>query len=203
MAESESRKLIERASRGDELAVEALLVRHLPALRAYVRLRCGPQLRAVESASDIVQSACRDVLENLDRFRYGGEAGFRSWLYATALRKVADRAEYWAAARRDPARLVPVSGGSEASEAPLREVYARVCTPSEAAIGREAAARLERACDALVEADREVIVLSRIVGLSHAEVAAELGITEVAARKRLFRALARLADALAGGPGKS
>ena len=50
----------------------------------------GPQLRAKESASDLVQSVCREVLGRLDRFQHGGEAGFRHWLYATALRKVRD-----------------------------------------------------------------------------------------------------------------
>ena len=75
---------------GDRRAVQQLLERHLPSLRAYVRLRAGAVIPRHESGSDLVQSVCRDVLENLDRFRYPGEAAFRAWLYATALRKIAD-----------------------------------------------------------------------------------------------------------------
>ena len=120
MDTTESRPLVLRAQSGDASALDALLAQHLPGLRAYIRLRCGPALRARESASDIAQSACRDVLENLDRFQWNGEAGFKAWLYTTALRKIADRAEYWGAQKRDAKRDVPLellaAGGSQAPD---------------------------------------------------------------------------------------
>jgi len=71
-----------------------------------------------------------------------------------------------------------------------------VASPSEEAAGREALARLEAAFDRLDENEREIIVLARVVGLSHAELAQRLQCNEVAARKRLFRALAALSVAL-------
>jgi len=198
----DSQQLITRASHGDAIAVDELLDRHLPALRAYVRLRVGPALRARESTSDIVQSACRDVLANLERFEYGGEAGFKAWLYATALRKIADRAEYWGAQKRNAAREVPPAapgtsnGGLSDGFAGVVDVYRNVASPSQQAVGREALEQLESAFDRLSDEQREIIVLARVVGLSHAELAQRLQCNEVAARKRLFRALAALSVAL-------
>ncbi len=194
----DERELVERAVGGDSAAVEELLCRHMPRLRAWVRLRCGPALRAQESASDVVQSICRDVLRNLEQFRYPGEAAFRAWLYATAARKVADRAEYWRAARRDPARLEPLeghvlSGNPNVAE---QEAFRSVCSPSEAAMGLETMERIERAFARLPEPQREVILLSRLAGLSHAEIGERLDLPAATVRMRLFRALGDLADEL-------
>src|SRR5262245_17815674 len=159
---SDSGALVDRASRGDSIAVDELIERHLPGLRAYVRLRFGGMLRAKESASDVVQSACREVLGNLDRFRFGGEAGFKAWLYETAARKIADRAEYWKAERRDPAREAqpvaeprPGASSTGAADARLEEVVRSIASPSQAAMGNETLERVERAFAQLSEADRE------------------------------------------------
>ncbi|MCB9897806.1 MAG: sigma-70 family RNA polymerase sigma factor [Planctomycetes bacterium] len=181
--------LVARAQAGDAAAADELLRKHLPALRAYVRLRVGPALRARESASDIVQSACRDVLGNLERFHYDGEAGFRAWLFAAALRKIADRAEYWSAQKRDVQRESP-------GDVEVLDVYRSFCSPSKAAIARETMERIERAFEHLDDTDREIIVLARILGLTHAEIGEQLGLTEAGSRSRLFRALAALSEAL-------
>jgi RNA polymerase sigma-70 factor, ECF subfamily len=145
------------------------------------------------------------VLENMDRFRYPGEAAFRAWLYATAMRKIADRAEYWKAAKRDAAREVPghpVADGrvpSTADDGRLMEVYRRsFFSPSKAAMGREALLRIEQAFEKLPEDYREVIVLSRVVGLSRAEIAERMGRTEASVRNLVSRALAELAEHLEG-----
>jgi RNA polymerase sigma-70 factor, ECF subfamily len=187
--------LVERASRGEALAFETLLERYLPRLRAFVRLRCGAALRERESASDLVQSVCRDVLQNLDGFRYQGEAEFRSWLFTAAARKVADRAEHWQAARRDVAREQPIVAGSDGA---LLEIYRQTCSPSQAAMGREALERVEAAFDELPDDYREAVVLSRVLGLPRAEVARAMGRSEDSVRHLLFRGLSQLASKLAG-----
>lgn len=177
------------ASRGEPAALSDLLQRYLPGLRAFVRLRAGDVARGREEHSDIVQSACRDVLENLARYRHGGDEGFRRWLYRTALRKIADRHEYYHAKKRDVARegaqATNWSGAGDNSP-----------TPSQHAIANEEAQRIDRALDALPDDYREVIVLARYVGLSHREIAEEMGRSEVAVRTLLSRALARLAELL-------
>src|SRR5262245_12047568 len=97
-------ELVDRASHGDERAVDELLAVELPALRAFVRLRMGPALRAKESASDLVQSVCREILENAQRYQFRGEGTFRRWLFTTALRVVKNKAKYWGREKRDAAR---------------------------------------------------------------------------------------------------
>jgi RNA polymerase sigma-70 factor (ECF subfamily) len=185
MGTDDSRPFVLRAQAGDAAALDDLLARHLPGLRAYVRLQCGAKLRARESASDIVQSACRDVLQNLAEVPWNGEARFKAWLYAAALRKVLDRVEYWGAQKRDARH-----------EVPLDDVYATVCSPSQEAIGREALERLETAFDRLKDQEREIILLARVIGLSHAEIAERLSCTENHARQKLFRALSALSESM-------
>ncbi|MBL8726771.1 MAG: sigma-70 family RNA polymerase sigma factor [Planctomycetes bacterium] len=182
--------LLHRASQRDERAVAELLEQHLPALRAFVRLKAGPMLLAKESCSDLAQSVCRDVLENADRFRFGGEPEFRKWLFTTAMRKIADRAEHWRAGKRAVGRE---QGGFDEQEV---RGYQGIYTPSGQAAAREELSRVETAFGRLDADKQEVILMHRLMGLSHAQIAAELGKSEVAVRSMLSRALAELAEAL-------
>ncbi|MFO1078263.1 MAG: RNA polymerase sigma factor [Planctomycetota bacterium] len=186
----ELQQLVERASKGDQSAVEALLTQHLPALRAFLRLKAGPRLLAKESTSDLAQSVCRDILENADQFRFGGEAEFRRWLFTTAMRKIADRHEHWQAGKRRPDREEGF-----ADDEGLRGLAA-IYTPSQQAMAREELLAVERAFGQLAPEKQEVIVMNRLIGMSHAEIAKDLGKTEVAVRSMLSRALAELASGL-------
>ena len=188
--------LVDQASQGDPVAVDALLVRFLPGLRAYVRLRAGPMIRARESASDLVQSVCREVLEHKDQLRYGGEAGFKHWLYTTAFRKIANRKEYYQAAKRDVRRERPAKPNADDSAGDILSGYGTLTTPSKFAIAHEQVERLEAAFDRLSEEHREVILLARMIGHSRAEIARITGRTEGAVRSMLSRALAQLAGHL-------
>src|SRR5688500_8197806 len=109
----EHANLIGAASRGDGAAIDALLVRHLPALHAFLRLRAGPIVRAHESVSDLVQSVCREALQALPEFEYRGEARFRAWLFVKALAKVHDHARRLRAQKRDVAREQSLANETE------------------------------------------------------------------------------------------
>ena len=192
--------LAEAAARGDESAIGLLLERHLPGLRAFVRLRAGRAIRERESSSDIVQSVCREVIAHQERFRYPSEQAFKRWLYATALRKIANRAEFWGTQKRDAGReLRARASASRDGDEDLLACYATFSTPSRHAVAREEVERFERAFEELSEEHREVITLAHLVGLSRAEIAAETGRSEVAVRSLLYRGMARLAELL-GGP---
>lgn len=182
-----SRLLVDRASQGDREAIGELLERHLPALRVFVRLQVDPLLRERESCSDLVQSTCRALLENLGAFEYRGEGAFRHWLYTAALNKIRERHRYHGAERRDPAR--EVADG----EARLGELYGSLLTPSRVAMARERVAQLEAAFARLPDDYRDVILLCRIVGLPQDEVAERMGRSVDSVRNLLFRALARVA----------
>ncbi len=191
--------LLCRARAGDEPAVCTLLERYLPGLRAFVRLNSGQLLRSKESCSDLVQSACREVLQNADKFEYGGEAGFKQWLYRTALRKIAHRQQYWRAAKRDAEREVELAATNAATEdTDVLDCYRTFYTPSQHAAAREELERVESAFDRLSAAHPEVIVMAKVMGLSRAEIAVQMGRSEIAVRTLLSRALAQLAGELVG-----
>jgi RNA polymerase sigma-70 factor (ECF subfamily) len=194
--EDESR-CVERATRGDAAAVEALLARHLPGLRTFLERRAGAVLLRKESGEDLAQSVCREVLGSLrsGRLEYQGEAAFRNWLHQAALLKMRERREFLGAAKRD-ADEVPASGIES-------QVPGGGPTPSQEAIAREQAEELSQALARLPSELRRVIELARIQGWSHAEIAAELGISEVNSRKLLSRALARLTSLRGGAPGST
>lgn len=191
---SDFEQLLERAKRGDNEAIEVLLQRHLAGLHGFVRLRLGQALRRRESCSDLVQSVCVQAIQNLDRLRGDNEAAFKQWLYAIALRKILDKRDYHGAQKRDVGREVALLGfDSRIEDDQLLDCYAALGTPSQQAMSREAIERIESAFDQLPEEYREVLTLARIVGLSGSELAARLGKSEVATRKLLSRARARLA----------
>ena len=170
-----------------------LLVMHLPRLHAYIRLRMGSELRARESTSDLVQSACREVLKQAHRFQYPGEEGFRHWLFATALRKVKNKLAYYRAAKRDAANEDVARASSDEA---LAEYYETLSSPSGHLLRKERIELLEACIQDLSEDHREVILLARVIGLPHKEVASTMGRTEGATRSLLRRALLELSTAM-------
>ncbi len=189
--------LARMAAAGDEQALAQLLQRHLPAVRAFVRSHMAPQLRARESASDVVQSVCRELLTHQDRFQHPGERGFIAWLYTTARRKIQNRARDIQREKRDAGR--EVHDLSESTLGALGAAYARISSPSGRALREEEVARLEAAIDQLPEEQREVITLAHLAGLSRADIGVQMGRSEEAVRALLHRAKARLAILLDTG----
>jgi RNA polymerase sigma factor (sigma-70 family) len=179
-----------------EQDLEQMLERHLPELRAYIRLRSGELVRRMESSSDLVQSVCLETLREKGRVRFRSEAAFRQWLFRAAERKIIDRARFWRAERRDGTRELHPEPDQSADRR-LLTGYATLMTPSQHVIAREQVARLEAAFDALPSGYRGVITAVRYLGLSYAELAAQSGRSEGAVRIQMFRALARLSELLA------
>jgi len=179
------------------LTVEPLLAKHLAALRAYVRLRSGAQVRNRESASDLAQSICVEVLRGQDRFEFENEAQFRGLLYQIADRKLIDRARYWLAECRNPGReSPPLRDDAAAIDEELMRTYGTVWTPSREAMSVEEIQRIERTMDRMPEHYRRVILMARFEHLDHAALAARLGKTEGAIRTMLCRALAHFSELL-------
>jgi RNA polymerase sigma-70 factor (ECF subfamily) len=179
-------ELLRRTRSGDEIALEELLERYLPRMRAFVRARVHARLQHLESCDDLVQSACREVLTALPTFEFRGEAEFRSFLFRAAWAKIVDRARWHGAQQRDAKRC------RQLEDAEHDRALASALTPSREAQGREELSALEQALTRLPDDHREAIVLRRIVGLSYAEIAAEMERSEGAVRNLVCRGLARL-----------
>lgn len=71
------------------------------------------------------------MLVHADDFAYGGEAGFKMWLYRTAMRKIAHRHEHWQAQKRAVGREVDSSDGDgDGDAADLLACYRAFYTPA-------------------------------------------------------------------------
>jgi RNA polymerase sigma-70 factor (ECF subfamily) len=192
--DSPTRDLVAAAARQDRASIEQLLVRHLPGLEAFVRLRMGPVLRGLATAPDLVQSVCREVLEDLGGFEFRGEAPFRAWLYTCAENKLREKHRFHSAGKRDVAASVPLPEAST-----FLPAYRALCTPSRDVEMREAIRRIEAAFDQLPADYREAVTLHKLCGLSHAEIAAHMQRSEGAVRNLVYRGISRLALLVDGG----
>ncbi len=186
----QAQELVDRASRGDPEAITELLERYLPMIGAYLRLKAGRKILAQESVSDLVQSVCRDVLEDLPGFEYRGEAQFRSWLIRHAWSKLCTRWKYWKRDKRDISR----ERGQGASNDPgIDEQAASFLTPSREAVAREELHRFEMALDELPAPMKEAILLRRVAELPYPEIAQAMDRSEGAVRNLVYRGLAKIA----------
>jgi RNA polymerase sigma-70 factor (ECF subfamily) len=170
------------------------IIGSLPGLTRFVRRRMGPELASRESASDIVQSTCRELLRGAAMFEDRGDASFQRWIQTAAEHKLQNRARHWRAQRRQGRHQSldanePDEVGIDA-EAPIS------ARPSQDAMLREETQRLARAFSTLPTEYRQVLVRSQIQGASHAEIATEMGRTPEAVRKLVARAMARLSAGL-------
>jgi len=186
---------IAAARRGEPAAVDSLFARNLPPLVAFIRARSGRAIAARESALDIAQSVFREVLQDVDRIELKDEGAFRNWLFLHATRKVYDRAKHLARERRDPARERPLPDPGPAADA-LLACYRSIATPSRHAAAKEELERFEQAVLDLPEKQRDAVTMSRIMGLSYAQIAEQMASTEAAVRGLVARGLAALSDAL-------
>lgn len=186
------------ARRGEPRAIDSLFARNLPPLVAFIRARAGKAVAARESAADIAQSVFREVLQDADRIELKGEGAFRNWLYMQATRKVLDRAKFHGRDRRDVGREVAIPEAGPAADA-LLECYATIATPSRHAAAREELTRFETAIQELPENQRDAVTMSRLMGLSYAQVAETMGLTESAVRGLVARGLAAVSSHLDDG----
>jgi RNA polymerase sigma factor (sigma-70 family) len=172
------------ACRGDDRAYATLFGRNLPVLVGYLRRRMGGAIAKAESPEDLAQSVCREVLADLPQLEFRREDEFRAYLFLQARRKLLDRARYYHVDVRDPGKRIDLAGGVDPE--------AGGPTPSRIAAGKEELLLAEQAMQKLPEDQREALVLSRVAGLSYAEIAALKGVSESAVRGLVARGLSRL-----------
>lgn len=187
--ETQPQQALQSADAADEQVQQERLVAHLASLTSYVRKRLGPGLRARETSQDLVQSVCREILGDLETYEYRGEASFRRWLLTRAENKIRGRARFWKRDKR--------SSDSEEAGKKL-DLLAASLTPSEQLAAQEDLEKLELAFADLPTDHQRVILLSRIEGHSHKEIAELMGRSEPAVRQLLVRALALLSTQIGG-----
>ena len=188
-------ELVAAARNKDAAALQQLLVRNLPGLEAFVRLRMGATLRNLMTAPDLVQSVCREVLEDLGGFEFRGEGPFKHWLFVRAENKLREKHRYHHADKRDQQKAVALPDSTTAITA-----YLTLHTPSRDLEVRETMRRVEAAFDQLPDDYREAVTLHRLCGLGHAEIAERMNRSEGAVRNLVYRGISRLALLVDGEP---
>jgi len=185
-----------RAKKGNNQAIERLLVPYLPALTAFVRLRLNPRVAKHESPADVVQSVCREVISDLSKVRATDEGGFRAWLFSVTFNKVRKKHEFHHADKRNVRQDLSGSFDFGIGEEVLLSSYGRAATPSQDAAASEEIARIEAAFAQLPTDYSNVLLHVGIAGLSYAEAGRLLEKTEDSVRQLVHRARARLATLL-------
>ncbi len=173
--DDELAELVAKARAGDRHAFEALVTATYPDAFTLATRLMGNE----EDAADVVQDSYLRAYRAIGRFR--GDARFTTWLYrivancaATSLgRRGRHRHE-----QLDEALLVVDEHADRDPERKASDAVDRV--------------RVQAALAAMPEKLRVVVVLRDIYDLTHEAIAAELGITETAAKVRLHRARKKL-----------
>jgi RNA polymerase sigma-70 factor (ECF subfamily) len=173
---ADDRALLSAARAGDRDALEALLARYQPMLFRFGMKMCGD----VEDARDVLQETSLAMARSLGDFR--ADSTLSTWLYAIA-RSFCTRKRR--RSRYAPARVESLDAPDSAH---LADLPASGQTPEQAAAGEEVRAALDAAIRSLEPAQREVLVLRDIEGLSAAEVGEVLGLKVAAVKSRLHRA---------------
>ncbi|HET8647976.1 MAG TPA: RNA polymerase sigma factor [Vicinamibacteria bacterium] len=176
-------EVVRRVRAGESALFEVLMRRHNQ--RIYRAARAI--VRDEAEAEDVMQQAYVNAYTHLDQF--AERARFSTWLTRIAT--------YEALARlRRRSRLTEIEAMTESAEA-VPALAERGPSPERQAFLGELRSTLEGSVDALPEAYRSVFVLRDVEGLSTAETAECLGLSEDVVKTRLVRARAQLRRKLA------
>ncbi|MEO8305900.1 MAG: RNA polymerase sigma factor RpoE [Betaproteobacteria bacterium] len=179
-------QLVERAQRGDKRAFELLVLKYQRKLgRLLSRF-----VRDPAEVEDVTQEAFIKAYRALPGFR--GESAFYTWLYRIGI----NTAKNYLVAL---GRRAPTSTGFDNEEAEGFEDADQLRdsnTPESELEGKEIAATVNRAVEALPKDLRTAITLREIEGLSYEEIANVMNCPVGTVRSRIFRARDAIAEEL-------
>ncbi|MFN2608320.1 MAG: RNA polymerase sigma factor [Acidimicrobiales bacterium] len=204
-------ELVARATAGDGAALDALLRRHHPRLRALcLRLTGNPT-----DADDACQEALVAVARGLARF--DGRSTFSTWAYRVATNACLD--ELRRRRRRPLPGLEAIGGAHDGDAGAAGGLVAGGAVAGGPAAGRSVAGRsvagaaggdpgpdvvdrldVEAALATLAPEFRAAVVLRDLCQLSYAEIADVLGVPPGTVRSRIARGRAALLPLLSGNP---
>jgi RNA polymerase sigma-70 factor (ECF subfamily) len=188
-------RLLEQVGRGDQAALEQLLVRHRPEMHKFVDWHLDPRLRARADPSDVVQEAQLEMTRRINEFLRRRPMPFHLWARRTAYQRLLNlRRDHQQRARRSVAR--EVAWPQRSSLLLAKPLVQGGPSPSQALEAREYAERVSRAVSELPEPDREILLMRHAEELAYEEISCLLDIEPAAARKRYGRALIRLQKVL-------
>ena len=174
--------VVRRVRAGDTAMFEVLMRRYNQRLYRVAR----GIVRDHADAEDVMQQAYLNAYTHLHQYEHRGS--FAGWLTRIAVH------EAFAGHRR---RAEAAVTESIVRDGPCDRIASPSPDPEQAALSSELRRDLEARIDALAEAYRPVFVLREVEGLTTAETAEALGLSEDVVKTRLHRARAMLREALA------
>jgi RNA polymerase sigma-70 factor (ECF subfamily) len=178
--------LVERAASGDKDAYRILVEKYQNRVYSLILSIVGGR----EDAEDIVQESFVKAYLSLKNFR--GESSFYTWIYRVAYNMAIDF-------RRRVSRrngVVTEPRLNDQNESVQVEGVAQDGDPEKSAERKQLAATLDEAMAQLSEEHRAVIVLREIEGMSYAEIADVLGVSQGTVMSRIHYAKKHLQKAL-------
>jgi RNA polymerase sigma-70 factor (ECF subfamily) len=192
-----TRHLVVLAKEGDKSALNQLYSVYSERVRWMVRFRMGTELRSKLESMDVVQDTLIHAFSGLDGFKYSNEGDFVRWLSKIAENELRGNLKKLHANKRDIRKEVPLdnfapstTGGFVGALGPIE-----VTTPSVIMSRKEELDKLAEAIDELKSEYREIIVLTKIDGLSYEEIGIRLDKSPDAVRMLATRAMVALAAA--------
>ena len=181
---------------GDESALNQLCRVYGARVHWIIRLRMGTELRSKLESMDLVQDTLIHALGRLDDFTYKNEGDFVRWLSTIAENVIRGSLKRLHTNKRDIRREVPLVKHRPTGTGRFAETPGPIdaTTPSLIMSRKEDLVELERAIDQLKPEYREVIILTKIEGLSYKEISKRLDKSHDAVRKLVSRAILALAN---------
>ncbi len=190
--------LLLAAHQGDDRALNEVWKQ----VRSYLLLTAddiGDGLQGKVDSSDIVQQSLMEAHQNFGSFRGQTESEVRAWLVRIVQNNLIDAGRRY---RETQQRDVAKEFSLDAANSPLDEP-ATDKTASSLVRRQEVDEQLLRAVALLPERSQQLLQLRHHQGLSHADAAKELGMTETATRKLWSRTVQELRDWLVSDDAES
>jgi RNA polymerase sigma-70 factor, ECF subfamily len=180
-------ELIQAARKGDDAALTEIWQQLRSYLLIFASNRLDVGLKGKLDASDIVQQSLLEAHRDFGTFRGQSEEELKAWISRLVIHNLQDAGRRF---RQSQQRSLEKEVAWSA-EAELSMIMDQP-SPSSLVRRRETDDELLRAVAELPERSQQVLELRHRMGLSHAEVAQELGMTEEAARKLWSRTVEQL-----------
>jgi RNA polymerase sigma-70 factor, ECF subfamily len=171
-------QLVERAQRGDKRAFELLVAKYQRKLGRLL----SRMVRDPAEVEDVTQEAFIKAYRALPSFR--GDSAFYTWLYRIAI----NTAKNYLVALGRRAPTTTEFNHEDAENFEEAEGLRDSATPESELHGKQIAATVNRAMEALPEDLRTAITLREIDGLTYEEIAAAMNCPIGTVRSRIFRA---------------
>ena len=186
MPDFDDTELLTRLKAGDQSAYATLVEQNASAI-----YRLALRLMGNEAdAEDVLQETFLSAFKSIDRFE--GRSSLSTWLY-----RIASNAALMRLRRNEPEQ-VSVDEPVERDDGEMmpRQFFDFCCLPEDDLLREEAREQMKKAIDELPPTLRSVFVLRDIEGLSTAETAETLDLSESAVKSRLMRARLKLREQL-------